>query len=143
MPGGADWRGGGQELQPGLVQEGQWRWLPGRPVQPGINSNRSCSSLPGPGETQAFGDPFACCCNLQCNKPGDKAGIAECVLAQEAEGVGGPSGEPESVFGWPLWQRGRRILPSPQTQAAAHRPWLALLPAGSRQLFVGLQLSVG
>ncbi|XP_009956890.1 PREDICTED: transient receptor potential cation channel subfamily M member 6 [Leptosomus discolor] len=48
-----------------------------------------------PWETQAFGGPFGCCCNFHCNKPGDKSGVTECVLAHEAEGVEVPRGEPK------------------------------------------------
>lgn len=37
-----------------------------------------------------FGGPFGICCNLQCSKPGNKAGIAKCILACEAEGAERP-----------------------------------------------------
>lgn len=143
VPGSTAWRGGDQELQPGLVQGEQWRWLPGCPMQPSININHSCSLLPGPGETQAFGGPFGCCSNLQSKKPDDKACTAECVLAHEAKGAERPGGEPEGVFRWPVWQRGRRTCPSPQTPAAASSLRLALPPARLRWLFMVLWCLVG
>lgn len=55
VPQSAAWCGGRQESQPSSMPGGQWWWLPGCPAQPNINSPRSCSSLPGPGETHILG----------------------------------------------------------------------------------------